>query len=60
MEEKQLENEVRTLRGEVNTLRRQLLQYCHALDEARRRIGLSHIVDDQLEAINARVNDRAM
>ena len=42
----EVENEISLLRGEVNVLRRQLERVCQALDETRRRVGLSNIIDD--------------
>lgn len=56
----ELKNELRALRGEVTTLRRQLERTCQALDETRRRVGLSNLIDDQTLAINARSDERAM
>ena len=42
----EVENEISLLRGEVHVLRRQLERVCQALDETRRRVGLSNIIDD--------------
>lgn len=48
------------LENQLRTLRRQLERVCQAVDETRRRVGLSNLIDDQTLAINARAHERAM
>jgi hypothetical protein len=48
------------LEKQINVLRRQLERMAQALDETRRRVGLSHLYDEQLLSINSRANDRAL
>jgi hypothetical protein len=43
----------------IDALEKQLALVVQKLDEARRRVGLSGMIDEQLRAINARADVRA-
>ena len=53
-------NEIALLRGEVNGLRRELQRAWQAIDETRRRVNLSPVLNSQTLAINSRASERAL
>jgi hypothetical protein len=62
MEEKilQLEGKIHELETHVRIQNRQLERIAIAVDEVRRRTGLSSTIDDQSLLINSRSQERAM
>lgn len=46
------------LENEIKALKRRVDRFTYALDEVRRRTGLSSIIDEQLQSIDARGIDR--
>ena len=62
MDEKiaELETMLKVQDAQIKTFNRRLERMTIALDECRRRVNLSSIIDEQVATINSRVNERAM
>ena len=56
----ELETRLKAQEAEMQSFRRRLERMTIALDECRRRVNLSSIIDEQVATINSRVNERAM